>query len=58
MCATADGLAERALYGPTKRMETVGPVGEGTLEPHAYDKAVMSKLWDVSEDATGFRWDI
>jgi NAD(P)-dependent dehydrogenase (short-subunit alcohol dehydrogenase family) len=57
MCATADGLAERAFYGPTKRMETVGPVGEGTLEPHAYDKAVMSKLWDVSEDATGFKWE-
>ncbi|MEP3196925.1 MAG: SDR family oxidoreductase [Lentilitoribacter sp.] len=58
MCATADGLAERAFYGPTGRMETGGPVGEGKLEPYAYDKAVMSKLWDVSEEATGFVWKI
>ena len=32
MCATEDGLEERALYGPTGRMEAVGPVGRGTLE--------------------------
>ncbi len=58
MCATENGLEQRALYGPTGRMETVGPVGKGTLNPHAYDKAVMSKLWDVSEKATGFHWSI
>lgn len=58
MCATQDGLTERALHGPTRRMETGGPVGEGILEPHAYDKAVMSKLWDVSEKATGFNWKL
>ena len=56
MCATEDGLDQRALYGPTGRMEFVGPVGKGTLNAHAHDKAVMSRLWDVSEDATGFRW--
>ncbi len=56
MCATENGLEERALYGPTGRMAFVGPVGKGTLEPHAYDKAVMEKLWDVSEKATGFSW--
>ena len=58
MCATEEGLEQRALYGPTGRMEFVGPVGKGTLNPHAYDKAVMSKLWDVSETATGFIWDL
>lgn len=46
MCATEDGLDRRALYGPTGRNEWVGPVGRGTLEPHAYDKA------------TGHRWDL
>ena len=56
MCATEDGLEQRALYGPTGRMEWVGPVGKGTLEPYAYDKAVMAKLWDRSEQATGFSW--
>ncbi len=58
MCATEDGLAQRALYGPTGRMEWTGPVGTGTLEPYAYDKAVMTKLWALSEDATGFEWSL
>ncbi|MFQ1702132.1 SDR family NAD(P)-dependent oxidoreductase [Loktanella agnita] len=58
MCATENGLEERALYGPTGRMEFVGPVGKGTLEPYAYDKTVMAKLWDVSEQATGFSWEL
>jgi NAD(P)-dependent dehydrogenase (short-subunit alcohol dehydrogenase family) len=58
MCATETGLEQRALYGPTGRMEFVGPVGKGTLHPHAHDKTVMSKLWDVSEKATGFSWSV
>lgn len=59
MCATEESLPEqRALYGPTGRMEVVGPVGQGTLNPHAHDKEVMSKLWEVSEAATGFEWRI
>jgi len=58
MCATEDGLEQRALYGPTGRSEWVGPVGKGTLEPHAYDKAVMEKLWDRSERETGFSWSL
>lgn len=56
MSATEDGLEQRALYGPTGLMETGGPVGKGTLNPHAHDKAVMKKLWEVSEEATGFSW--
>ena len=56
MCATQDGLESRALYGPTGRMEWVGPVGRGTLEPHAYDKAVMTRLWARTEKDTGFSW--
>ena len=58
MCATEDGLEERALYGPTGRMEWVGPVGKGTLEPYAYDKAIMVKLWDRSEKETGYKWNL
>ncbi|MBO9453429.1 SDR family oxidoreductase [Tropicibacter sp. R16_0] len=59
MCATEETLTEqRALYGPTGRMEAVGPVGKGTLNAHAHDKAVMSRLWDVSERAVGFEWKL
>jgi NAD(P)-dependent dehydrogenase (short-subunit alcohol dehydrogenase family) len=58
MCATEAGLQQRALYGPTGRMEWVGPVGKGTLEPYAYDKPVMVKLWERSEQETGFAWSL
>lgn len=58
MCATQRGLEQRALYGPTGRMEWVGPVGKGTLEPYAHDKEVIEKLWERSETQTGFRWTI
>ena len=58
MCATEDGLEPRALYGPTGRNEWVGPAGKGTLEPYAYDKPVMERLWDLSEKATGFDWKL
>ncbi|WP_424934517.1 SDR family oxidoreductase [Amaricoccus macauensis] len=56
MCATEDGLEPRALYGPTGRMEFVGPVGRGTLEPHAHDKEIMTRLWERSEKDTGQAW--
>ena len=52
------GLEQRALYGPTGRMEWVGPVGQGTLEPYAYDKDVMTRLWQRSEADTGCRWTL
>ena len=57
MCATEEALTEqRALYGPTGRLEAVGPVGKGTLNAHAHDKAVMTRLWNESEKAVGFEW--
>ncbi len=58
MCATENGLEARALYGPTGRMEFVGPVGKGTLHPHAYEKPAMERLWVFSEKETGFTWKI
>ncbi|PLS21093.1 SDR family oxidoreductase [Neptunicoccus cionae] len=58
MCATETGLKQRALHGPTGRMQTGGPVGTGKLEPHAHDKQVMARLWEVSEEATGFNWPV
>ncbi|EAQ04109.1 probable oxidoreductase [Pseudooceanicola batsensis HTCC2597] len=59
MCATEEALTEqRALYGPTGRMEAVGPVGRGTLNAHAYDKPVMVRLWERSEKDTGFSWGL
>lgn len=58
MCATEVGLEQRALYGPTGRLEVVGPVGKGTLNAHAYDEAVMERLWEESEKAVGVEWKL
>ena len=56
MCATEEDLDQKAFYGPTGRSNWVGPVGAHNIEPHAKDKAVAEKLWEVSEKATGIVW--
>ncbi|WNJ18261.1 SDR family oxidoreductase [Pontibacter sp. G13] len=58
MCATEPDLDQTAFYGPTGRNYWTGPVGECKLEPHAKDKAVSAKLWEVSEAATGTKWNV
>ena len=58
MCATEEALDERAYYGPTGRMNWVGPVGACALEPHALDEAVAARLWGVSEAATGQPFEV
>ena len=58
MCATEPELDQSAFYGPTGRSYWVGPVGAHELKPHAKDKAVAQKLWDLSENETGVVWNI
>lgn len=58
MCATEDGLKPAALYGPTKRADTVGPIGECRLDPVALDREIASELWAVSEEKTALRWPL
>lgn len=57
MCATEEDLDQKAFYGPTGRSNWVGPVGAHRIEPHAKDKNVSKRLWEVSEEATGFKWN-
>ncbi len=57
MCATEENLDQKAFYGPTGRSNWVGPVGAHHLEPHAKDKAVAKRLWDLSEKETGVKWN-
>jgi hypothetical protein len=56
MCATEAGLKPETLYGPTKRMEMVGPIGECPLQDHALDRDSATKLWTLSEQQTGLSW--
>lgn len=58
MCATEEDLDQKAFYGPTGRNNWVGPVGAHPIKPHAKDKAIAKKLWDLSEEATGVKWGI
>ncbi|WP_084438887.1 SDR family NAD(P)-dependent oxidoreductase [Algoriphagus mannitolivorans] len=58
MCATEPNLDQAGFYGPTGRNYWTGPVGSCKLEPHAKDKVVAKKLWEVSEKATGIKWNI
>ncbi|SDR32216.1 oxidoreductase [Pseudovibrio sp. Tun.PSC04-5.I4] len=43
-------------YGPQKRMETVGPVGEAQIASHALRPEVARKLWGESEWLVDFKW--
>jgi NAD(P)-dependent dehydrogenase (short-subunit alcohol dehydrogenase family) len=58
MCAVEKGLKQKAYYGPTKRMDFVGPIGECKLEPFILDRDVAGKLWQLSEDKTGCKWSL
>lgn len=58
MCATEENLDQSGFYGPTGRSNWTGPVGAHKLEPHAKDKAVAKRLWELSEKETGVTWNI
>ncbi len=58
MCATEENLDQEGFYGPTGRSNWVGPVGAHEIKPHAKDKAVAKRLWDISEKETGVKWNI
>ena len=58
MCATEPNLDQNGFFGPTGRSNWTGPVGEHNLEPHAKDKAVAKRLWELSEKETGIKWNI
>ncbi len=56
MCATEKELESEKLYGPTKRAEMVGPVGECPLDNCALDQEMAAKLWTLSEQKTSLSW--
>lgn len=58
MCATEKDLDQKEFYGPTGRSNWVGPVGAHKLEPHAKNRDVSKKLWELSENATGIKWNL
>lgn len=58
LCATEYSLEDETFYGPTKRAETIGPIGKSTLHTFALDKEVSTRLWSTSEEKTDFKWSL
>ncbi len=58
MCATEEDLDQTGFYGPTGRSNWVGPVGAHKIEPHAKDKEIANRLWTLSEQETGVKFEI
>lgn len=58
LCATEKNLKPAAYYGPTKRAEMVGPVGESQLDSSVLDVGQAQRLWALSETETNTSWTI
>lgn len=58
MCATYQGLDQERLYGPTKRAQTVGPVGDCPVDDVALNQETAAKLWTISEEKTSLNWPL
>ncbi len=56
LCASEPEVKSETLYGPTKRADTAGPVGECELHECALDREAAARLWTVSEEKTGLTW--
>ncbi len=56
LCAAEADVKSERLYGPTKRADTAGPVGENEIAAHALDREAAARLWQVSEEKTGLTW--
>ena len=58
LCATEEGLKAETLYGPTKRAELAGAIGECPLQDHVLDREAAARLWTLSEEKTGRSWSL
>lgn len=57
--AATDLEAQPGLfYGPTKMRGLSGPVGVTPISHAAGNAEAAARLWDVSEELTGARWDL
>ena len=56
MCAAEQQVEPGKLYGPTKRADTVGPVGENSIDECVMDREMAARLWTLSEEKTSLSW--
>jgi hypothetical protein len=53
----ATEAAPGSYTGPQWFGETRGPIGPAKLSSYAQDEKLARRLWQVSEELTGFRYD-
>jgi NAD(P)-dependent dehydrogenase (short-subunit alcohol dehydrogenase family) len=58
MAAFSDDVKGGDYFGPTGFMEMKGKPGKAKAEPHAFDKDVSKRLFEVSEQLTGFTFSL
>jgi len=56
--ATSPEARDGGYYGPTGPFELIGPAGRAVIGERATDLAAAKKLWEISEDLTGARWQV
>ena len=56
--ATAPGLKGGTFYGPDGFMGMNGYPTEVQSSPRSYDRATAGRLWEVSEELTGVRFEL
>lgn len=45
-------------YGAQKMGEYRGPISDALVAPYALDEELPLRLWDMSEELVGYRWDM
>ncbi|WP_027419016.1 oxidoreductase [Crocinitomix catalasitica] len=58
MAALDDDVQGGDYFGPIGFKEMKGPPAKVKAKPRAYDEAIASKLWSISEELVGFEYDI
>lgn len=56
MAALHDGIKGGDYIGPTGKREMTGKPGKVTSTDYSHDKAIASRLWEVSETLTGIKY--
>jgi NAD(P)-dependent dehydrogenase (short-subunit alcohol dehydrogenase family) len=56
--ATSPDAKGGGYYGPTGPFELIGAPGPAVIGEHAKDLTVAKKLWELSEQLTGARWQV
>jgi hypothetical protein len=58
LAAAGNEARNGAYYGPTKRGDMRGPVGDSRVSDAAQDREAAARLWSLSEDLLDIEWDL